>query len=560
MKAPRDQTVIQIDITNACNHHCSNCTRFCGFHKKPFFMKYETFCKAVDTLLDRPGMIGVMGGEPTLHPRFADMCQYLYEKLPKEKLADPKDYALPTDSFMDVRRFLEKKQTTIHTYADGPHLIKGDIGLWTTMTTVYRKNFEIIQNVFNFQSLNDHTNASYHQPILISRKDMRIGDDEWIKLREKCWVNQNWSGSITPKGCFFCEVAAAMDMLFDGPGGLPIEKDWWKRDIEDFKEQFRWCELCGIPLKTFARDAREGIMDISAENLALLKESKTAQYIPERLNVVEIQDGIISEKCKKAAANYHGISYLQDGAERVSLSTPIYMDSFVGVVLCKNAEEYEQNKDLLKKNQSYMEELYVIVAGKVYLHFARREEMKGETEKQQSLLEFLRKQKEGTYFLFMTPGIELGAGFEKLKKCVVNPGTLHMVDFDKGQGTGNNPYIANADTLQGGGCALLNNNALSLVGMEQDVAFSLEGLQQLWQLWQPEKRVELSAKMDARMWGADDSKHRHETKRRRQRMAINYYLRLLREYGLPTVLSIGIKSIKIRGLDEVVNRFRGKIL
>ena len=67
-------------------------------------MEFETFCKAVDSVLDHPGLIGVMGGEPTLHPRFADMCRYLHEKLPKEKLPAPGAATLPTDSFIEVRR------------------------------------------------------------------------------------------------------------------------------------------------------------------------------------------------------------------------------------------------------------------------------------------------------------------------------------------------------------------------------------------------------------------------------------------------------------------------
>lgn len=48
---------IQIDITNACTHQCSNCTRFCGHHRKPFFMDLETFQRAVDSLADFPRYI-----------------------------------------------------------------------------------------------------------------------------------------------------------------------------------------------------------------------------------------------------------------------------------------------------------------------------------------------------------------------------------------------------------------------------------------------------------------------------------------------------------------------
>lgn len=560
MKAPKDHAIIQIDVTNACPNKCSNCTRFCGFHQKPFYMEYETFCKAVDSLRDHPGVIGIMGGEPTLHPRFADMCQYLYETLPREKLPDPAASAMPTDSFMEMRRHQDRQYTVVHTYSDGPRAIPDGAGLFTTMTTAYRKNFELIQDVFRLQCLNDHTSVSYHQPILISRKDMGIGDEEWQKLRDKCWLNQVWSSSITPKGCFFCEVAAALDMLYDGPGGLPIEAGWWKRDLADFKDQFHWCELCGIPLKTFGRDAREGIADVSAQNLALLKEKKTVKYVPERLNVVEINNGVISEESKKAVSNYHGVNYLQDASERVSGDTPIYAGSFTGVLVCKTADGYEKNRAIVQKNMAYLSELYVVVDGKVYAHLQGDGETKPEAAEQQTLTQFLRTQKEGTYFVLMTQGVKLGKGFEKLKSCVVNPGTLHMIDFKTGQAEGANPYIANPEKLQNGVCALLNNNALSLKDLKEEIEFSVDGLRMLWQVWRPAKRVELSAKMDTWMLGVSDPARKHETQQRRRREVAKYYLRLLRQYGLPTTVALGVNTIQKRGVDQVVNRFRGKIL
>ncbi|XME04395.1 radical SAM protein [Lachnospiraceae bacterium C1.1] len=64
-------------MTNACNLRCSNCTRFCGNHKKPFLMDIETFRKAVDSLKDFDGVTGIIGGEPTLHPDFENFALYM---------------------------------------------------------------------------------------------------------------------------------------------------------------------------------------------------------------------------------------------------------------------------------------------------------------------------------------------------------------------------------------------------------------------------------------------------------------------------------------------------
>ena len=79
MRSPADMTIIQIELTNACVRHCSNCTRLCGHHDKPFFLEFETFKQAVKSLGGFNGMAGLMGGEPTLHPQFEECAQYLLE-------------------------------------------------------------------------------------------------------------------------------------------------------------------------------------------------------------------------------------------------------------------------------------------------------------------------------------------------------------------------------------------------------------------------------------------------------------------------------------------------
>lgn len=558
MKAPKDHWTIQIEVTNACIHHCSNCTRLCGHHQEPFFMEFETFCKAVDSVLDHPGLIGVMGGEPTLHPRFADMCRYLHEKLPKEKLPAPGAATLPTDSFIEVRRRQELDEYVIHHYEDGPRPIIMGAGLWTTITPAYKKNYEIIQDVFRFQSLNDHTNASYHQPILISRKDMGIDDDTWLKLREHCWVNQQWSSSVTPKGCFFCEVAAALDMLYDGPGGLPIEPGWWKRDIGDFKEQFRWCELCGIPLKTFGRDAREGVVDVSAENVKLLKEKKTAKYVPERLNVVKIDNGVITEESKRSAADYHGSSYINDAQERISRATPIYADKFTGVVLCPTKEKFAEYEDRIRSNLLYLDEIYITVDGVPVKVIRSDGGEKCENRGRMTLKQFLSERKDGTYFVFMTPEIELGEGFRKLAKCVVNPGTLHMVNFSAAHDNTGNPYIANAAELKSGICALMNNNALSLKEV-MDPALDEEGLKELWNGWSDEKKVELSSAMDGHMYGVGDPERQRETEKRRLGDAISFLKNCTHKYGLYKTTCYIASFVRRYGLKLTINKMRSKI-
>ena len=300
MKSPQDMRIIQIDITNACFHQCSNCTRFCGHHKKPFFMDYETFKKAVESFEGYRGTVGVMGGEPTLHPEFERFLEYL-----NEHQYYPKAKNLLVNPAKDFMRVIAQMEQNI-TFLNKEHGISRNCvlgyGLWSALSDKYREYYELIQDTFNFQALNDHTNVMYHAPIMLRRKDMNIPDDKWIEIRDDCWAQKEWSATITPKGAFFCEIAGALDMLFDGPGGWEIEPGWWKRTPDQFGEQLKWCELCGIALNTFTRDANEEVDDMSAWWHNALNELGSPKVKAGLANILDIsEDGSISEKSKSGA-------------------------------------------------------------------------------------------------------------------------------------------------------------------------------------------------------------------------------------------------------------------
>jgi hypothetical protein len=246
-----------IDVTNACHHACSNCTRFCGEHPKPFFMEVDFFKKAVDSLVDFPGIVGIIGGEPSLHPDFEEMMDYYAAKIPEPRPAA--FIGTPTPSFKDYGRTVR--------YMRGRKR-----GLFSALGPGYYKNFETIQDVFAYQSLNDHQSVNMHQAILVTRKELGIPDEEWFKLRDNCWIQNIWSATITPKGAFFCEIAASLDMLFDGPGGWPVEPGWWKRKPFEFGEQLNWCESCSVALTMPANSANDECDIVSPVMLERLKK------------------------------------------------------------------------------------------------------------------------------------------------------------------------------------------------------------------------------------------------------------------------------------------------
>lgn len=267
MKSPKDMKVIQIEITNSCGNRCANCSRFCGHQKKPFFMDYDTFQKATDSMAGFSGVVGIMGGEPTLHPDFERFVHYFKDHFGY----DEKSNHIFKGPVSDFIKYICTNKFNID--------VNNKRGLWSSMGPKYYKYFELIQDTFGYQCLNDHTSSSMHETLMVTRKELGIPDEEWYPLRDSCWVQNLWSASITPKGAFFCEVAAALDMLFDGPGGWPIEPGWWKRTPLEFGDQLHWCEFCSAPLAMPKRDANKELDDASPLWCSMLEKIQSPKYL-----------------------------------------------------------------------------------------------------------------------------------------------------------------------------------------------------------------------------------------------------------------------------------------
>jgi hypothetical protein len=235
MRAILDMDTVQIEITNACVKSCSNCTRFCGHHDKTYFMTFDQFKQAVDSLEGFPKMIGFQGGEPLLHPEFEKFCEYAKSKFPKEQL-----------------------------------------GLWSTFPKGYEHYREIICATFYHVLLNDHTrNDIMHHPVLVSAEEVLPERNlMWYRI-DHCWAQESWSASINPHGAFFCEIAASFSMLLNGVEGWCVNKEWWWKTPKDFKEQIEeFCPKCGFPVPLKRRASVDGMDDISPNMLEKLKYSK----------------------------------------------------------------------------------------------------------------------------------------------------------------------------------------------------------------------------------------------------------------------------------------------
>lgn len=277
MKSISDMWLIQIEITNACHLRCANCTRFTGHHSKPFFMDLEMVERAIDSLKDFPGGVGIIGGEPTLHPQFEEICLILKKKIKKKK------------------RWL---WTSGHKWETHERMIKKVFG----------------NNVF----YNDHSEEDQtHQPILISIDEV-VEDKECMwNLIDNCWIQNYWSASITPKGGFFCEVAAAMDMLFDGPGGFEIKKGWWRKSPEEFIDQIKEaCPNCSaaLPLPEFSNKACDMISPRNLERLKRIGSPRISDPSEYKL----FKENLSVEQINKYKENWKPWHYLGEDQVRSS--------------------------------------------------------------------------------------------------------------------------------------------------------------------------------------------------------------------------------------------------
>lgn len=279
MIPPRQQWALLIDITNACHLHCSNCTRLLDHARQRYFMSVECAERAILALKDfvtdsephprkpRPKCIGLMGGEPLLHPEFPAIVDLMVRHIPDVRnrgLWTSRDWK--TGSHPKWGPYQPQVERLV-----GPHGgtgREGGAGGWLNWN-MHLPEMQV-----------------KHQPVLVASKDVVPDERERWNLIERCWLQRDWSSAVTPKGFFFCEVAAHFDMVFEGPGGLPLEPGVWRGDLSfvtdehgirrptgPYAEQInRWCERCGVNVPLAGRADAESTDDISASNFIPLQQ------------------------------------------------------------------------------------------------------------------------------------------------------------------------------------------------------------------------------------------------------------------------------------------------
>lgn len=266
---------IQIEITNACLYRCANCTRLVGHHKKPYMMGLDYFKTAVDNIAKTPTMIGIMGGEPLMHPQFKEICEYLQQKFPPEKL-----------------------------------------GLWSTLDKRFKKYAPLIANTFGAVLPNSHTHKQIlHAPILVSSKT--ILSHRYIDAVKTCWLQNSWSSSINPQGAYFCEVAAAIDLILKTKTAFNIYTPWWRKKPQAYLKQVKaLCSRCGVCLNLTPRKDTEPIDDLDAWWIKKLKNTSPKV----KAGLYQKYNGIIFDKRQNSVNQFRAdLNYFRKIAKQFGL-------------------------------------------------------------------------------------------------------------------------------------------------------------------------------------------------------------------------------------------------
>lgn len=200
--------MMPIDITTVCKHSCAHCTRATR-HTKTCNIDQSYFATVLRKLKDQkwPGVVGLIGGEPTEHKNFVNFCHLLHYYFPRYKCA-----------------------------------------LFTSGGKKYEQYEDTIDMTFCNINYNDHSVPSYHQPLLLAGEDIIPNKKKREKYINRCWLQHQWCPCINENGGYFCEVAAVIDRFLGGNNGYNIKTKWWMRTPEQFKEQRdKLCKYCGIP-------------------------------------------------------------------------------------------------------------------------------------------------------------------------------------------------------------------------------------------------------------------------------------------------------------------------
>lgn len=232
--------VLQIWVTRACDRDCFGCTQGANLRANTGQITPTQFEIACYSLRDYFGIVGLLGGNPALHPQFEELCQILAKYIPKHRCG------LWCNNLIGKGAAARKAFSPAHSNLN-VHLEP--------------KAYAEIRRTWPEARPFGLHGESRHSPPFVALQDLVPTEQERWDYIVDCDINKYWSAMICVfrdelRG-YFCEIAAAQAMLHqhepDYPDlGLLIEDGWWRKPMSDFAAQARYhCHACGVPLRGY---------------------------------------------------------------------------------------------------------------------------------------------------------------------------------------------------------------------------------------------------------------------------------------------------------------------
>lgn len=280
--------VMQIWVTRQCDKACFGCTQGSNLRGKSPPITPAQFEEVLLSLRPRdpdgyPGVIGMFGGNPALHPQFEELCALVRKYVPKERAG------------IWCNKPFGKAPIMRQTFT--PHFSNLNVHLDRAAYDEFKRDWPESRPC-------GLDSDSRHSPVFTALQDLVPDEGERWAMISSCDINHHWSamfGAFRGEARFwFCEIAGAQAILHqDDPNwpdtGRPVTPDCWRGAMVDYADQVRFhCHRCGIPFRGHGELAQAsdaaGVEQVSQTHADIYKPkrpSRTVQLVQLRTDVRE---------------------------------------------------------------------------------------------------------------------------------------------------------------------------------------------------------------------------------------------------------------------------------